>query len=139
MKKFYWIAFLVLISSFAVNAQIFSLLKDIAPGTNSSVPGRMISMNGSLFFSLSSGGGLWKTDGTSEGTLLIKEGFNAVDYFTAVNGILFFIAKDATHGLELWKSDGTEAGTVMVKDIIPGSYWGSPRQLVGVGELLYFR
>ncbi len=139
MKKFCWIVFLVLISSFTGNAQIFSLLKDIAPGTNSSVPDRMISMNGSLFFSLSSGGGLWKSDGTSESTVLIKGGFNSVDYFTVVNGNLFFSAKDATHGVELWKSDGTEAGTVMVKDIIPGSYWGSPRQLVAVGDILYFR
>src|SRR4051794_8600580 len=43
---------------------------------------------------------------------------------TNVNGVLFFMATDATHGQELWKSDGTVAGTVLVKDTLPGSASG---------------
>jgi len=41
-------------------------------------------------------------------------------YLTDVNGTLFFVANDGSHGIELWNSDGTSGGTVMVKDINPG-------------------
>jgi ELWxxDGT repeat protein len=37
-----------------------------------------------------------------------------------VDGTLFFVAEDPTHGTELWESDGTAAGTVLVADINPG-------------------
>jgi len=47
---------------------------------------------------------------------------------TDVNGTLFFLADDGTHGVELWRSDGTRDGTHLVKDIDPGNasafgYW----------------
>ena len=89
--------------------------------------------NGILYFSAvdnSRGKGteLWKTDGTSKGTQVIKD-INPYDnsvtespyYLTNVNGTLFFTADDGVHGRELWKSDGTTKGTQMVKDIVPGT------------------
>jgi ELWxxDGT repeat protein len=48
-------------------------------------------------------------------------GSSAPESLTDVNGTLFFIANDGTHGRELWKTDGTEAGTVLVRDINPGA------------------
>src|SRR5438552_17863011 len=80
-------------------------------------------VNGTLFFATGNGpaviSGLWKSDGTAAGTVLLKGGtipFN----LTNVNGTVFFTASDPATGNELWKSDGTVAGTVLVKDIVPG-------------------
>ncbi len=89
--------------------------------------------SGILYFSAidySGGNGteLWKTDGTSGGTQVVKD-INPYDnsatespyYLTDVNGVLFFTANDGVHGRELWKSDGTKKGTQMVKDIVSGT------------------
>ena len=76
---------------------------------------------------------LWKSDGTTAGTVLVKDinpgGYGYHDYptyLTDVGGTLFFTADDGTHGRELWKSDGTKAGTVMVKDIAPATTGSDP-------------
>ncbi len=76
---------------------------------------------------------LWRSDGTTAGTMLVKD-INPSDesYIrwqsslasSVVDNTLYFMASDGTHGRELWKSDGTEAGTVMVKDVWPGASWG---------------
>jgi ELWxxDGT repeat protein len=71
------------------------------------------------------GAELWKSDGTSAGTALVKDinpgaASSNPAMLTPVGNILFFTADDGVHGRELWKSDGTEAGTVLVKDIFPG-------------------
>ena len=55
---------------------------------------------------------LWKSDGTSGGTVMVKDidpgaTGSIPSYLTNVNGTLFFAANDGTHGYELWKSDGT--------------------------------
>src|SRR5262249_5197882 len=98
-------------------AQGTVLVKDIAKGSTDSNPQYLTVANGALYFSAA--GGLWKSDGTAAGTVLVK----TVDaaYLQNVNGTLYFVGTDATHGAELWKSDGTAAGTVLVKDINPGS------------------
>ena len=87
-------------------------------------------MGDTLYFkgSGSSCGGreLWKTDGTSDGTVCVKDinpgsdSSDPLDALTVAGGTLFFRANDGTHGNELWKSDGTEDGTVLVKDISSG-------------------
>ena len=92
----------------------------------------MVNVNGVIFFIAddgSTGSELWKSDGTSSGTVLVRDirpaafGFNFGSnprHLTNVNGTLFFVANDGTNGYELWKSDGTSSGTVLVKDIRPG-------------------
>src|SRR5262249_15065684 len=66
---------------------------------------------------------------------------------TNVNGTLFFMATDDTHGSELWKSDGTAAGTTLVKDIDSGGFFNYgnfypnssyPRELTNVNGTLFF-
>jgi ELWxxDGT repeat protein len=83
--------------------------------------------NGILYFSATDGaeeGGeeLWKSDGTTAGTVKVKEiNPNPGDpstpmELTFVNNKLFFIAYDG-YDYEVWTSDGTAAGTVKLKDI----------------------
>jgi ELWxxDGT repeat protein len=99
-----------------------------------------------LFFVASDAGhtsALWKSDGTSEGTVIVKDiiAADALKFprrMADVNGTLYFVADDGVHGAELWKSDGTAAGTVMVKDICPGVGGGAPLFLTNVNGTLFF-
>ncbi len=68
---------------------------------------------------------LWKSDGTSAGTTLIKDfgtfsGFFPAFFFPFNNKIYFNGTDYAATGNELWVTDGTTAGTTLVKDIYPG-------------------
>ncbi|MCE9538415.1 MAG: T9SS type A sorting domain-containing protein [Bacteroidetes bacterium] len=69
---------------------------------------------------------LWKSDGTSTGTYMVKDiypgqsGSKHNDYqLKAVNSTIVFSAKDGINGVELWKTDGTETGTTLLKNINP--------------------
>jgi ELWxxDGT repeat protein len=73
-----------------------------------------------------SGLGLWKSNGTSAGTVLIKSIDAGVTQpygkiMAVLGDTVFFSATDNAHGLELWKSDGTGPGTLLIKDINPDS------------------
>jgi ELWxxDGT repeat protein len=140
-----------------------TLVKDIYPGShieyysgnyggqysrvvvNSSDPSALTVRNGTLFFSADDGAhgrGLWKSDGTAGGTVMVSDApvgvSSRADGLTNVNGTLYFAASDTWNEAELWKSDGTAAGTTMVK-LIPGSvFFGSPRFLTNVNGTLYF-
>lgn len=82
-------------------------------------------VNGTLYFNATSanaGTELWKTNGTSAGTVLVKNIATGTDnsdpsYLTNVNGSLFFEALNQ----QLWKSDGTSTGTVLVHNLV-GSF-----------------
>lgn len=84
---------------------------------------------------------LWSTDGTPEGTALVKDIAPGLlgSYprsFAARHGRLYFRARDSggmAHGMELWTSDGTAEGTQLLQDIAPGPSWSNPRELVVTG------
>jgi ELWxxDGT repeat protein len=96
---------------------------------------------------------LWRTDGTSAGTALVRDiapgsyGSNPTS-LTNVSGTLFFAANNGSNGVELWRSNGTSAGTMLVRDIgtgtrlnnlgIPGPNSSSPASLANVNGVLYF-
>jgi ELWxxDGT repeat protein len=105
-------------------------------------------VNGTLFFVANDGvhgKALWKSDGTANGTVLVKDvntdPNTSVDPFfsdfVAYNGSLYFAARDATNGIELWKSDGTANGTVMI-DLKPGPIASSPDGIIVADGALYF-
>jgi ELWxxDGT repeat protein len=104
---------------------------------------------------------LWKSNGTSKGTTLVKDintdapvptdgtckkakncaGGSWVDDMTLVGKTLYLTANDGKHGIELWKSDGTSKGTTLVKDINPST--ASPdsadiSNLIAIGRTLFF-
>jgi ELWxxDGT repeat protein len=118
-----WLMMVFIFSGFSVYAQE-TLVKDINPSfsPDDSEPSGYVEKDGFVFFSATTfhnGKGLWKTDGTTAGTQMMKSinDFSGAD----INGTLYVSADDGTHGKEFWKSDGTAAGTVMVKDINPGA------------------
>lgn len=107
----------------------------------------MVEVNGTVFFSASTedaGGSdfgieLWKTDGTSQGTELVKDINDAMAGAgsqpfpltfmyqvppTVNQGLVskyLFAANNGSEGFEPWVSDGSEAGTMLLKDISTGS------------------
>ncbi|HSW24323.1 MAG TPA: ELWxxDGT repeat protein, partial [Burkholderiaceae bacterium] len=69
---------------------------------------------------------LWASDGTPQGTAIVKDirpGFQGSfpSGHVLFGGALYFAADDGESGVELWKSDGTAAGTVRVADIASGA------------------
>jgi ELWxxDGT repeat protein len=91
---------------------------------------------------------LLKSDGTNDGTVVVKSVRSTRGGFTlrpiVVGDKLYFVGFDDIHGSELWTSDGTDAGTNFVKDISPGTNAdGSPKhskisQLRNVNGTLVF-
>lgn len=149
MKKFYSLTCFCLAFCIATNAQTFSLLKNIAPGLSEGIytgPNYLAKINGTFFFNANDGVNgteLWKSDGTTAGTVMLKDispgAFGSHPRNTLVMGnMLYFIAQDEVHGTEVWKSDGTVAGTVRIKDIQPVLGAAGPQGLVTTGKMLYF-
>gem|GEM_PF-419515 len=128
-------------------------------------PINITSMGAEVFFSLGNnhlvkgtGIELWKSDGRSEGTTLVRDinpitASSFTSLFTQMNGVTYFIAEDgvsAQHGLpsfsnldgvpqyELYRTDGTPEGTYLVKDISPGSGGSNPSELFVHNDRLYF-
>lgn len=83
---------------------------------------------------------LWRTDGTTTGTALVKDIRDAQDssaprHFKAMeDGRALFAATDATRGEELWITDGTAGGTTLLKDIWVGSGNSNPRGFAAIGD-----
>jgi len=90
----------------------------------SSLPSGFVGLGDNVYFVADSPGNgreLWRTDGTSEGTRLLRDirpGSEDSDIgpLVAVGETLFFRADDGERHAELWKSDGTTAGTVLLKE-----------------------
>src|SRR5690606_15630135 len=118
-----------------------------------SSPASLTNFAGSLYF-VAGGAGvgneLWKSDGTPEGTMLVKDilpgdGSSNPMGLTVAGPRLFFFANDGVSGNELWASDGSPLGTALVRDINPGAgssvlffLPGAPTPLVAVRNLLFF-
>lgn len=73
-----------------------------------------------------SGEELWSSDGTTAGTVLIKDiypGFtgSSLKMMGLLNNNYYFFANDGVNGNELWKTDGTTKGTMLVKNFASGA------------------
>jgi ELWxxDGT repeat protein len=115
------------------------------------MPQSFATLNGIVFFAAEDGEHgmeLWRTDGTEQGTMLIKDfDVSPQDSFPnnliTLNGVLYFVAHGHQRGQELWKrdlwkSDGTAAGTTMIDLPVPRSGTLYPDRLTVVSDHFFF-
>jgi ELWxxDGT repeat protein len=89
---------------------------------------------------------LWKSDGTSVGTVFVKFTGGDLSNLFDLNGRLFFaggsLERFSGNGVELWTSDGTTAGTVefdLNPDFNEGYGYGSyPANFVEMNGKVFF-
>jgi len=116
-----------------------SMLKDIVVGESSGIKSSntwfdsynpsSIVFNNRLFinaYSDSCGVEPWISDGSSSGTLMLKDvnddfrfGDQEVGNFMVAGDYLFLTAADSLNGAELWRTDGTRNGTQLAENISP--------------------
>ncbi|MBL7885948.1 MAG: T9SS type A sorting domain-containing protein [Flavobacterium sp.] len=107
-------------------------------------------LNNKLFFEgfTNNGEQLWISDGTTAGTILLKQidtnaifngNVNFIQNFTVVGNKLFFTAvTNSALNRELWVTDGTTSGTFLVKDIYVGDSSSNPLNLIAFNNKLLF-
>ncbi|WP_342378616.1 hypothetical protein NVS55_04430 [Myxococcus stipitatus] len=86
---------------------------------------------------------LWRSDGTTVGTVLVEEARagemgSHPENFAVLGDRLFFAADDGTHGVEPWESDGTAVRTRLFGDLELGAGGSSPSELTPVEDHLFF-
>ncbi len=130
-----------------------SLLKDIRPGStgsssqSDSIEGqRLFIANDTYVFFVANdgtnGNQLWRTDGTTNGTVMISNFSNGAIRFTTTNcaiynnELYFSGSEQSSLGTELYKTDGNTVN--LVKDINPAINSSFPNQLIVYNNLLYF-
>ncbi|WP_264529469.1 T9SS type A sorting domain-containing protein [Flavobacterium sp. N502540] len=103
------------------------MLKDINIGSGNSIFASLkrssAILNNNLYFiakDADSNGEIWKTDGTTNGTVKLTNFLNGRGAkLTTVGAFIFFTLINDDHTLEVWKTDGTINGTLLVKDNLP--------------------
>lgn len=104
-----------------------TLVNDINVGSGNSSPRNLYVFNGNIYFNADDSSGvntggqdlgqeLWITDGTANGTALVKDirvgsANSSPNFFFELGGVLYFSANEGG-GLRIYQTDGTEAGTV---------------------------
>ena len=135
-----WLTFADLVPS-AGGQEVPFLVKDIESSSGDGSPGGFTESGGSLFFSAVDGiegpfgDESWKTDGTTGGTVLVKDIVpgpqgSGPQSLTDVSGTLFFTAISGSFR-QVWKSDGTAGGTLLLGG-------GLDQELAAVGPSLFF-
>lgn len=126
MRKFLQILFVFAL--FALNSakaqSNATLVADIAPGIDPSMPSYLTAFNGKLYFSANDASfdnELWQYNGTTASRVveINTGGSSFVSNLIVFNGNLYFVADDGISGSELYKYDGISAPT-LVADINPG-------------------
>lgn len=139
------------------------LVSDIAIGpTNSSSPTNLVHIGNTVYFfasdnrdvddgsgttiTIGSGKELWRTDGTSNGTNIVRDirggtGNSSIGdraEMIVFGGKLYFTANDGSTGTEIWESNGLLNGTVLNEINAVPAQGANPTQLTIVGSSLFF-
>ncbi|MEM7200693.1 MAG: hypothetical protein AAF628_10530 [Planctomycetota bacterium] len=125
------------------------LVRDIAPGAASAADDRaeMAVVGGELIFSAfnasATGWDLWRSDGSTAGTVRVAALSSDLDDepedFVDLDGVALFRLDHPSYGVELWRSDGTTAGTALLTDLYPGPTGSSAERLMVVDGQCFFR
>ena len=106
------------------------MVKDINPaatGDNGSYPASITAMGSTVFFSAddgTTGTELWKSNGTTTGTFLVKDinpgtGSSSPEWLLAAGEALYLNADDGVHGVELWgfvPDNTAPTGTIVINN-----------------------
>ncbi|WP_020528642.1 FG-GAP-like repeat-containing protein [Flexithrix dorotheae] len=103
----------------------------------------LVGLEDHLFFSVQTkayGHEIWKSDGTEENTVILKDIFpgengSEARLLTKVNNKVYFVAQDGIHGNELWETDGTTEGTKLYIDL----YKDGKADKAGIDQLFNFK
>jgi ELWxxDGT repeat protein len=90
-----------------------------------------------LYFLLDEGDGdrraLWKSDGTSQGTVMVHGGFHyPIQDLTPFGELCFFVGRAVGQPSGIWRSDGTAAGTHLLMEA------PETARITAAGDRLYF-
>jgi ELWxxDGT repeat protein len=104
------------------------------------------SIGSTQYFSASDGvhgSELWRTDGTADGTFMIKDvnpgsGDGLYNVFGRCGDVLLFSADDPAHGFELFRSDGRYGSMELLADIMPGTSSSNTGFYTSMGDSIYF-
>ena len=112
-------------------ALLFNLLKStlllfVLEASNAQpVPVTVVPPNSSHFVKIAdlvyfiAGDALWRTDGTADGTIMLKAGFGDFGSFIEHDDMLYFpVSRGPNYSSgwkELWRSDGSPSGTILLK------------------------
>jgi|GEM_PF-3503343 len=142
LKRVFIICNLIIFCSSAMSQSLVEplLLKDINPNGSSRISELTVVGSHVFFFAADSANNskLWKSDGSPEGTVLVKEinpgpmgdwsaslQSNSTSMISLRDTAYFFAFREDI-GYELWKSAGHDSNTVLVKDINPGPESANP-------------
>lgn len=102
----------------------------------SAAPSGFTELNGAVYFGLASEKhGLWQTDGTAQGTVLVKDIQLYPDSLQRVGNLLYFAVYEEDFTFALGRSDGTTDGTFVLTSI-PSLLYAT--QFVELGNTFYF-
>jgi ELWxxDGT repeat protein len=122
------------------------IVADIKKGADASIPefpstGPIASIGAVLYFAADDGTGLglWRSDGTADGTYRVSN-VKLLDGFVAAIGQRLFFQGPGANGTggELWTSDGTAAGTKQLSNSFPGQPHSGAGLLTATSSGIFF-